>query len=457
VRRFILWVLFPLILLGVVYVLLLTHFADSDLRELQAEADRLDPGWRLEELEAKRAVVPDDQNAALVILAAAKLLPQPWPPVPDPAIQFEPDLVKRLATLSPAEQLDPGLIQTLTAARAQATAALAEARKVSELPTGRYPITYSRDGISTTTPGHPAARQVALLLSLDVLLRAQEQDTDGALTSCRALLNVARSFGDEPVIFTPMVRMELRTAAWEKAERVLAQGEASDATLAALQRLLEKEEAEPLFLYGARAERATWERLFTALEAGEITRNKFWAVLAPKLALGSRSAILQLSTRLVEISKLPMDEQVREIQKAKLFSYDRYPFFARTYLVPKVEKVTHDLRTGQSRGQAELRCAIAAIAAERYRRAHGSWPASLAALVPDPLAKVPTDPYDRQPLRMRRRDNGLVIYSVGPDGQDNGGVIDPTKPSGPGTDVGFQLWDVKQRRQPAKGKPLPAP
>ena len=39
------------------------------------------------------------------------------------------------------------------------------------------------------------------------------------------------------------------------------------------------------------------------------------------------------------------------------------------------------------------------------------------------------------------------MYSVGLDGQDNGGNIGKI-PNTPGTDLGFRLWDVKHRGQP---------
>ena len=98
------------------------------------------------------------------------------------------------------------------------------------------------------------------------------------------------------------------------------------------------------------------------------------------------------------------------------------------------------------------------LAVERYRRATNRWPKALTDLVPAYLAKVPIDPFDGAPLRYRRLGDGLVIYSVGPDGKDNGGNLD--KPDDPqeliirfddatkeGTDLGFRLWDVPQRRQ----------
>ncbi|MCW5556148.1 MAG: hypothetical protein KIS67_28840 [Verrucomicrobiae bacterium] len=63
-----------------------------------------------------------------------------------------------------------------------------------------------------------------------------------------------------------------------------------------------------------------------------------------------------------------------------------------------------------------------AMAVEQYRTLHeGRLPTELNALVPTYLAAVPTDPFDGRPLRFRLLTRGYVIYSIGPDGQDNGG------------------------------------
>src|SRR5262249_6474860 len=62
---------------------LVAYLVEGGGRDAVAEADRLDPGgWRLEDLEANRAAVPDDRNAALRVLAAQKLLPTGWPAWP---------------------------------------------------------------------------------------------------------------------------------------------------------------------------------------------------------------------------------------------------------------------------------------------------------------------------------------------------------------------------------------
>jgi hypothetical protein len=98
-----------------------------------------------------------------------------------------------------------------------------------------------------------------------------------------------------------------------------------------------------------------------------------------------------------------------------------------------------------------LRCAVAALAVERYRLARGAWPPDLAAVVPAFLKEVPLDPYDGRPLRYRRGADGVVVYSLGPDGADDQGALDRSSKPPDGSDVGFQLWDVEKRRRPAGG------
>jgi hypothetical protein len=65
---------------------------------------------------------------------------------------------------------------------------------------------------------------------------------------------------------------------------------------------------------------------------------------------------------------------------------------------------------------------ITAIALQRCKLAHGGYPDTLAALVPEFLAAVPPDPVDGRPLRYRRLEDGtFLLYSVGENGVDDGG------------------------------------
>ena len=87
-------------------------------------------------------------------------------------------------------------------------------------------------------------------------------------------------------------------------------------------------------------------------------------------------------------------------------------------LIPSLSKAFETL----ARGEAGDACAQTAVAMTRFRLDHGTLPSHLADLVPTYLDAVPIDPFDGHPLRLAIRNGQWIIYSVGPDGVDDGGV-----------------------------------
>jgi len=74
--------------------------------------------------------------------------------------------------------------------------------------------------------------------------------------------------------------------------------------------------------------------------------------------------------------------------------------------------------------EARRRILITALALERYRGKHGSYPNALAGLAPEFLKMVPADFMDGQPLRYRLANDGhFLLYSIGLDCVDNGGKV----------------------------------
>ncbi len=72
----------------------------------------------------------------------------------------------------------------------------------------------------------------------------------------------------------------------------------------------------------------------------------------------------------------------------------------------------------------ELRTLIVSLAVRAFQLEHGRLPATLSELTPDLLPTIPADPFDGLPLKYRVAGDRAVLYSVGPDGVDNGGNLD---------------------------------
>src|SRR5689334_23103215 len=68
-----------LVCLGAAFIYFILS-SERELREALAEADQLDPGWRIPDLEQKRAVVPDSENSGLVLMGVKSVLGLPSTP-----------------------------------------------------------------------------------------------------------------------------------------------------------------------------------------------------------------------------------------------------------------------------------------------------------------------------------------------------------------------------------------
>jgi hypothetical protein len=79
------------------------------------------------------------------------------------------------------------------------------------------------------------------------------------------------------------------------------------------------------------------------------------------------------------------------------------------------------IRSTLTSNRTRTRLAICKLAIRRYQLDHDRLPDSLADLVPEYLGSVPEDPFGGQPIVYRPDPAGPILYSVGPDGRDDGG------------------------------------
>jgi hypothetical protein len=266
-----------------------------------------------------------------------------------------------------------------------------------------------------------------------------------------------------------LVRSAYRHEAVRGLERVLGQGEVPDAALAELQQAFAAEVAHDPWRLNLRAQRAmafqTLEAVRTGLLKPSALRREHrgsvmsWGRKPPPIttvehlrdAISDRFTpdvrpaqawLLRHYTRLIETAAVPWPER-RTATEAIEADRAGAPELARLDFSDPVG-FAKLFQLAQARG----RCAVAAVAAERYRLRHGAWPAALA---PECLP----DPFDGQPLRYHRLADGIVIYSIGEDRADDGGRLSDDSSPPAGTDVGVRLWDMPHRRRPAEPEAPP--
>jgi hypothetical protein len=432
---------------------------DRELAELLAALDRDDSGWRQFDLDVKRlAEVPAEKNSAPVILKLHRQLPAGWEkedpdedwrdlppgePLPDKQAAI---LVKRLRAL---EELLPPL------------------RRLTDLPEGRFTIGWTPDVIGTTMQHVHDVRELADLLRQDVYVLAHRRDLNGAIVSCRAIVQVGRSLDDEPSVISQLARSGCLELAVQSLQHTLASGDVDEVLLAKVQKALEDAARQDAFLVGMRGERAGMHELFTNVEDGTVPLGLLLAVLgqrssgsfvvadrAQEMAVAPtvRSSHLWMMRHLngvIEAHRMPAAEQDARMKQVDA-EKDSAPLLAKQ-LMPGWSRFHATFRQRQAR----LGCAIIAAAVERYRMKHDRWPAELDAVVPGLLAKLPADPYTGAAFKYRRMGGDVVIFSGGPDGTHHGDYYDRVPPQFPlaglpagtlpGSNYEFRLWDPARR------------
>jgi hypothetical protein len=473
-RRWPWLLLVPLLLVAAAlgYHLYQRDAADKELAAAVAETDRTDPDWRLEQIEAKRKTYAPEDNAAETVLAASRLLPPNWPASPPPAVPPADGTVAALDDradgLPPEVQFDAALVRDLRAefARDEIKGALAATEPLSRQTGGRFATVWGPNPLSFDMP-YQNVRPVVHLLRLHAALQSQDDRHDDALATVRRIVVAAQSIGDEPTIIAQLIRVAEHAYAVRALERALAQGVPSDEALAHTARLLEEDAAEPLLVYAYRGERALQYRTVEFLKSGEASngganpanlRQRVKGLHMARALRAYEPGMLRTLNEAVAVAGREPEDQAEGLQHldeaAKRTAEDAptSDYELAQLLMPAIGKVGVAFR----RDRAILRGAIVAVAAERFRQARQRWPENLNELVPAYLSAVPRDPFDGQPMRYRRMADGVIVYSVGPDGKDNGGAINRGKPTAEGTDLGFRLWDAAARRKPA-AEALPPP
>jgi hypothetical protein len=249
-------------------------------------------------------------------------------------------------------------------------------------------------------------------------------------------------------LYTSIIQDGLRLHAWREPELVTAQKQLVDINLL------------PLLRTSFSAERAAVCRTFETYTPTEFYKWFTWFnPLGAKPGLWARlqeprSLLISLMPRgwiyqnmcavalrdqlIIDSFELPnnqvlpreVDDTMKEIETT--FS----GFSPHTWLAAIVTPNFAKAIRVMARNQTLVNEAFLACGLERYRLAHGQYPDSLDALVPQFAAKLPHDIIGGQPIKYHRTADGrFVLYSVGWNGKDDSGV------AGKSVEEGDWVWE----------------
>lgn len=152
-----------------------------------------------------------------------------------------------------------------------------------------------------------------------------------------------------------------------------------------------------------------------------------FAMPAANMVVASRKEMTEMyermSSRALERLGTPLWERYEpldaDVEKLREGPFGRFRYFFIDLLLPAYDVLRYQLQAldGQREG------VLIGLALELYHREEEKWPASLAELSPRWLPALPVDRVTGGPLHLKIVDDRPVVYSIGVDGKDDGGVL----------------------------------
>lgn len=381
-----------------------------------------------DELNRWYAPVPDSQNAALV-LTQAFALRQVYP-------DSRSNLVFQFKLPKSGKALTPEQVGLLRGHLALNEARLKQADRAIALPASRYPIDCTQL-MDTLLPHLGWLLEIVELHQFAASLALESGEANSASSNIVTMLALARTLDREPCLFSQFVRLKFIGMALETLERRANAAAFSSAEIASLRASIEKTPptgATVLGLIGDRALTIPYFRMTKAEFEKNHPRTEGDEAKLRSLLACNGSTIL----RLIGYYELDYDTYLIAMDKAIAALSNAPPANLRAggYMFRVGEESTKRQRTlsgsllsnyasvprRENETIALQRLALVALAVENFRNETRRLPEKLEEVAPKFLPEWQEDPFNGLELRYCRTEKGYIIYSVGPDQHDDGGL-----------------------------------
>jgi hypothetical protein len=282
----------------------------------------------------------------------------------------------------------------------------------------RYDLDFSQGGM-LIVPNLNEMKKCAQLLAEQTMLLAHQGNGDAAAENIARQLALGESLKKEPILISQLVRMALIALSGSSVEYILNQTTLTDEQLTALQQQLSRVYQDEPMVMGLIGERCFLISYFGNPQQLGLPTAPGGLLRITGVADRNVMVSLELLGQYIDAMKLPGHQRLLRCREISAEVDDLSFFYSLTKItMPAFERLVQiDLRVA-----AGVDCARVALGIERYRLAKGSLPKVLDDLVPQYIDKAPIDPFDGKPLRYKLTEPGYIVYSIGADGTDEGGL-----------------------------------
>ena len=328
-------------------------------------------------------------------------------------------------------------------------------RQDSARPYSRFPLEYNKDDPAAIVLPHLGLlKTYAQVLQLRAIAELRNGQTDRSFADIKLMLRLSDSIRTEPFLITHLVRIAIVNLALQPIWEGLVEHKWSDAQLADLDSGLAELNFLADYKLAMRGDRdcdtgtieflrhrnfRNFKEIFGLFGDNDRTLTSLSALLYDLCPNGWFYQNELSVSRFFDTWYLPLaDEKNRTVSPAaaravddavgREFNHRTPENFLEKWLLPALGNALKRFAYGQE----SVDLARVAMALERYHLAHGSYPESLGSLVPQFIAQLPNDLINGQPLHYHRTADGqFVLYSVGWNETDDGGVVGYAEKSSP--------------------------
>ena len=296
----------------------------------------------------------------------------------------------------------------------------------------RYPVDLSK-GINADLSICQDSRKITRLLRLDAWVAAHRGDHDRVARDIQAMLALAHTFSNEPILISSLIQFAHHSMACESLGSFLSKASWSDEQMASLQEELIRTDARRTLRMGFIGERAGCLDMLTLL------------MLGPTRATNEREMLRFFSAAVAasESSWLDLFEMAdsfnARVMRMARSTWSRITHMGVMQLMPAIKQAS----VVAARTESERHCFIVVLAVKRHLLAGGEVPGSLDAIpdqyFPEGAREKLRDPFSGKALLLRRDGDRLIVYSIGEDFNDDGGAVDDAKNGGRSIDVGAAI------------------
>lgn len=324
-------------------------------------------------------------------------------------------------------------------------------RQAAARPTCRFIRDYSRPSVDMLLPEIQFFRNAARILSVSARHQVSLGAIPAALRDVISIMNISRHASSEPILISGLVGLAIDSIAIDTLIDVLPFIDADNLALLKRDEIHNFLSTPPSLAKNIYGEEAFGLYVFSIFGTGGFDQWQLASFIMDDLdvpdSIVQQDTFFNPALAAYRIFLFPQDLTAYQ---QTMHTYQRVAESSNSYAAKQttLKRIEDDFSSGRPKGfvtalltpaigkaienveKARMRhtTALVAIAATEFRITHDSLPEKADVLVPKLLPFLPKDVFvEKSRLRYSVKNDGVAIYSVGPNGKDDGG---------PGPDMG---------------------